>query len=337
MNPSRYRGLALVFGLLASGMLPARIYAQDLAQSPCPAGTGFPDPRTVTQDACTQAFDVFQFVAPQLAISLAGGNAILGQSSTVGGLGHFSVGVRVNALRGLIPNVRQFQSSTQGAQRRTLPTFDQFMGLPTADAAVGIWGGFPLGIGTVGGVDVLLSASYIPTLDVEGVSIEPEKNVQIGYGARLGLLEETLVLPGVSASFLKRDLPSTDISGSYNNVTITISDAQANTTAWRLVVGKSLLIFGIAAGVGKETYDLNANASATISGFISGTATVPGTEQSLSRTNYFVDASLNLPLLKVAAEIGQVTGGTVQTYNSFEGGRADRKLTYASVGVRLGL
>jgi hypothetical protein len=337
MNPTRHRGLALVFGLLFIALLPAEGLGQDRAQSPCPSGGAFPDPRTAAQDACTQAFDVFQFVAPQLSISLAGGNAILGQSSTVGGLGHFSIGVRVNAIRGLIPDVPNFQSSTTGAQRRVLPTFEQFIGLPTADAAIGIWGGFPLGIGTVGGVDLLLSATYVPTLDVEGVSITPEKNLQIGYGARLGLLEETLVLPGVSASFLKRDLPSTDISGSYNNVTLTVSDAQANTTAWRLVVGKSLLIFGVAAGMGKETYDLSADATATVSGFFSGTATLPGAEQSLSRTNYFVDASLNLPLVKLAAEIGRVTGGAVQTYNSFEGGRADRRLTYAAVGVRLGL
>jgi hypothetical protein len=315
-------------------MLPGRASAQDLAQPPCPAGTGL-DPRRVTQDACTQAFDVFQFVAPQLSIALVGGNAVIGQSSTLGGLGHFSVGVRANAIRGVIPDITEFGlPSNQGAQRRVLPTFEQYLPLPTADAAIGIFGGVPLGIGTVGGVDLLLSAAYVPTLEVEGVSIEPEENLQIGYGARLGLLEETLVLPGVSASFLKRDLPSMDISGSYSNVTITITDAKAETTAWRLVVGKNLLIFGIAAGVGRESYALSANASATVSGF---TATVPGAEQSLSRTNYFVDASLNLPLLKIAAELGQVTGGTVQTYNSFEGGRADRSLTYASLGVRLGL
>jgi hypothetical protein len=186
-------------------------------------------------------------------------------------------------------------------------------------------------------VDVLLSAAYVPTIEAGGVSITPERNLQIGYGLRLGLLQETLFLPGISATFLQRKLPSTDMVGTSGATTLRVDDARAETTAWRLVVGKSLLLLGVAAGVGRETYDLRADVSATVSGIVSGSTTVPGTSQSMSRTNYFLDASLNLPLLRIAAEVGQVRGGTVLTFNSFEGGSADRTLTYASVGLRLGL
>ena len=42
------------------------------------------------QDACQQTYDLFTFLAPQLGISLAGGNATLGTGSTLGGIGHFS-------------------------------------------------------------------------------------------------------------------------------------------------------------------------------------------------------------------------------------------------------
>jgi len=64
-------------------------------------------------------------------------------------------------------------------------------------------------------------------------------------------------------------------------------------------------------------------------------AEAPGTSESLSRVNFFGDLAYNLPLLKIVAEIGHATGGTVETYNSFSGGRADQSYTYGSLGIRL--
>src|SRR4051812_15268040 len=48
----------------------------------------------IAQDACQQAYDIYQFLSPQLGLALAGGNATIGQGSVLGGLGHLSVGVR---------------------------------------------------------------------------------------------------------------------------------------------------------------------------------------------------------------------------------------------------
>jgi hypothetical protein len=56
----------------------------------------------------------------------------------------------------------------------------------------------------------------------------------------------------------------------------------------------------------------------------------------MTRTNYFVDASLNMLLAKIVGEIGQVSGGTVNTYNSFSGGAADKSRLYGSLGLRIG-
>jgi hypothetical protein len=41
-------------------------------------------------------------------------------------------------------------------------------------------------------------------------------------------------------------------------------------------------------------------------------------------------------VLKLIGEVGQVSGGTVDTFNEFESGRADKSRTYGSVGFRLG-
>jgi hypothetical protein len=58
--------------------------------------------------------------------------------------------------------------------------------------------------------------------------------------------------------------------------------------------------------------------------------------QKVTRTNMFADFSINFPFVKLAAEIGRVSGGTIDTYNTFSGKRADDPLTYASVGLRIG-
>jgi hypothetical protein len=49
----------------------------------------------------------------------------------------------------------------------------------------------------------------------------------------------------------------------------------------------------------------------------------------------FADFTFNFPLIKFAAEVGRVSGGKIDTYNTFSGKRADDALTYASVGIRI--
>ncbi len=291
------------------------------------------------QDACQQAYDLYQFMAPQLGISLAGGNATLGQGSTLGGLGHFSVGVRGNIIQGSLPEVDKFQQSFTGAQSRSLPTKDQVIGLPTADAAIGIFGGIPLGLTNVGGIDVLVSAAYVPNVTSGTFSVTPESNWQFGYGARLGLISESIVVPGVSFTYLKRDLPTTTLAGTSGSNTLKVEDLKVKTTAWRVVASKSLLLFSFAAGAGKDKYEQSARITGTVTGVpVIGTATATVTSpQDLERTNEFFDAALNLPLFKIVGEVGQVSGGTVNTFNSFSSGRADKSLQYFSLGLRFGL
>jgi hypothetical protein len=316
-----------------------------LSSSPCPAGgivAGIPDQTRIAQDVCTQAYDVYQFMSPQLGLALAGGNATIGQGGTLGGPGHLSVGVRGNFFNGLYPDVTNFPRSTTGAAQRELPTKRQYLGLPTADAALGIFKGIPLGLTNVGGIDLLASASYVPTYDGDDVSLTPEHNWQFGYGARVGILQESIVSPGVSFTYLKRDLPQTSIIGTSGADSLRVLNATVKTTAWRLVASKSLIKFGVAGGVGQDKYDQSADIEGvvhtTISGIpVTGRAAVPSsaTKQSLTRTNYFVDLSLNLPVFKLVGEVGAVSGGTVNTYNSFSGGRADRSQVYGSAGIRL--
>jgi len=128
--------------------------------------------------------------------------------------------------------------------------------------------------------------------------------------------------------------------GSASGATLAIDNLKVKTSAWRAVVSKSLILFGVAAGVGQDKYKQSADISATVTnaavGCASGcTSSIPGTSQDLTRTNAFADVSLNLPLFKIVLEGGQVSGGQVDTYNSFSGDRADRSILYGSLGLRL--
>ena len=274
------------------------------------------------------ALDVFDLMAPQLGLALTGGNATLGQGGNLGGPGHFSIGLRGNVFNGDLPQVNDFPtSSPTGRVQRTdtnaLPAKRQIVGLPTADAALGIFRGIPLGLTNVGGIDLLLSATYVPNIGDVGddIQVKPDRNWQFGYGARVGLLQESLVVPGVSFTYLKRDFPTTTITGSGSGVGIDVTDAKVKTTAFRVVASKSLLLVGLAL------------VSGTAGTFVSPQVTF---DQKMTRTNYFLDVSLNLPVFKLIGEVGQVSGGTVDTYNEFSTGRADKSRTYGSVGFRLG-
>ena len=52
-------------------------------------------------DACQKVADLFNYMNMQLGTWVAGGNPTLGQGGTLGGLGHFSVGVRANVMKAI--------------------------------------------------------------------------------------------------------------------------------------------------------------------------------------------------------------------------------------------
>jgi hypothetical protein len=321
--------------LMAAGL--SLLALRPVAAQTCASGTPTSTDQA-SEDARQQAQDVFQYVAPQLGLVIAGGNATLGQGGSLGGLGHFTIGLRGNALAGTLPQVDQFEQCSTGRISRTLPTEDRLVGLPGVDAAFGVFKGIPLGVTNVGGIDVLLSASYIREIDTDYIDVTvPEGSLKIGYGARVGVLQESLLVPGLSVSVLRRDLPSVNVIGSSGGNSLEVNNLSVKTTAWRVVASKSLLLFGLTAGMGRDSYDQSATVTATVEDPTFGTATSSiSPSQSLSRTNMFAGASLNLLMLKVTGEVGKVSGGTVTTYNQFAGKAADDSRLYGSVGLRLG-
>ena len=172
----------------------------------------------VTQDACQKAVDIFQYLAPQLGSAITGGNATLGQGGALGGLGHFSLGLRVNAVKGSLPQIDDLSATPvlTGARATPYRVEDAPVPMPTIDGAFGIFRGFPVGVTNVGGLDLLVSASYIPKVEQNDISLDPDTPLKFGYGARVSILQESIVSPGVSVTFLRRDLPVLSLTGASN-------------------------------------------------------------------------------------------------------------------------
>ena len=336
--------LVLLAGAAAIAPLPGQAYDEQCAAAPQAA-----------QDACVKAIDLFRYMAPQLGTAIAGGNAILGSSGTLGGLGHVSFGLRVNAVAGDLPRVNDVPLSLNGAQSTSFGTKAQLIPLPAADLALGVFAGLPLGLTNVGGLDLLVSASYLPEFDANQVSVRvPDGSLQLGFGARLGLIQESLLLPGVSLSVLRRDLPRVNVVGKTASVlassgedSVAVTGFDVNTTSWRLTAGKSFMMFGLSVGGGQDRYSYSADVSATVHPTVGAPVTyaVSSIERAelnghdlrrLTRTSYFADVSMNLPFFRLVGEIGQVSGGEIPTFNTFGGKAADKSRIYGSVGARIG-
>ena len=315
--------------------------AQDTQRCP-PGNVGalIPDQTRASQDACQKAIDLFQYMAPQLGTAITGGNATLGQGGSLGGLGHFSVGLRINAVQGSLPQIQNVSPSVNGAQSTEFETSTQIIPMPTADLAIGIFKGLPLAITNVGGIDLLVSAAYLPAFDGSGVSVKvPNGSLKLGYGARVGILQESLLVPGISVSYLQRDLPTVDIAGANGNDSLYVNNLSLKTKAWRVVASKSLLFIGLAAGAGQDKYESSTDIGAHVAArppAPAGNAGPVSISQSITRTNVFANLSMNLLLLKLTGEIGQVSGGTINTFNTFSGKQAADSRIYGSVGARFG-
>ncbi len=329
---------ALAAAVLAAALTAARpAFAQGGPLAPeCSAQP------TVARDGCQKAVDLFNYFAPQLGAMVAGGNVELGRGGALGGPGHFSIGVRATALRSQVPQLQNVRVETAGPRRSQLAVDGAWLAFPVVDAAVGLFGGVPLGITRAGAVDLLVSAAYVPTVRQEDVELRTAGgSVRLGYGARVGLLQETALVPGVALSVLRRETPSTSLVGvTEAGDRFGVVDARVRTDSWRLTASKNLVVFALAVGVGQDRARTRAAAQATIA--------VPGDDpvvvraldvtQRVTRRNYFANFTLlNLPFVKLVGEVGRSEGGGLPaTYNDFGGRRPDQAYTYGSAGLRVG-
>lgn len=325
--------VAMVASVVSASAVSARAASAQNCTNPVPSGSPV--------DLCIKASDLFAFIVPQVGVALAGGNTILGEGGTLGGWGKRSVTLRLSAVNGTLPANSVPLTITRsgatgddfGAKRTAVP-------MPSLDAAVGLFSGIPLGLTNVGGVDALIGATAIPTVTSGRLSLKPQdKAFALSYGVRLGLLQESSLVPGIGLSYMRRRVPTLNVDYTPNNDTLQVQNMSLTANAIRAVISKRFLLFGIAAGVGRDEIEGVTGARAVVNETISCTAqraviTLPTLSEKTTRNTAFVNASFGLSIARIVAEYGRSSAGSLrQTLNTFGGHQANDAYSYGSVGL----
>jgi hypothetical protein len=327
--------------VLAAAIVAATPLGAQEIDPQCPPGAlggdGKPDNTMVSQDACQKAIDLFKYMSPQLGLVLAGGNPTQGVSGAFGKVGSFSIGLRANMISGSLPEVDRVVPNTRGAQVSNYTIDTKPIGFATADIALGIYPGTPYGFGAI---DLLMSASFIPEYHNGSIDVSlPSGSFKFGFGAKVGIVSETSVRPGVSLSYLNRALPNVTIRGTSGDDELLLEDVRVRAKTWRAVAGKSIGFLGLGAGYGRDSYRSNGAITVTVAERAATQGGVGGPidlGQSLSRSNVFGTVWITSQVLRIVGEVGRASGGNITTYNSFTGVQPDDSRIYYSVGVSFG-
>lgn len=296
----------------------------------------------VGADACAKARDLFAFIMPQVGVALSGGNPVLGEGGTMGGWGKRAISVRLTAVDGQTPrNVVPITvsstavSSDFGAQRTPVP-------VPSVDAAIGLFAGMPAGLTNVGGVDLLIGATYLPTVTEDEFSFKPQtSNFALSYGVRVGALQESSLIPGVSVSYMRRKLPTVSLGYASSNDTLTVGNLAATSNALRIVASKRLTLIGLAVGVGRDEITNTASMLAVVNQPVLGVnqradVSLTDMRNEVTRNTAFLNASFGIAAARLVAEVGWSSAGDDDpTINTFGGRKANEGYRYGSVGVTI--
>lgn len=329
----RLAGIAIGMVLLSMRSAAAQGALPDCTVTPAIAGSA--------ADVCRKASDLFAFVVPQIGVALAAGNHVLGEGGTLGGWGKRTVTLRLNAVNGRVP-----KSTIPLTVTRAAAVSDDFgntrvaVPMPSLDAAVGLLTGFPLGVTNVGGVDLLVGVIGSPRISSGAFTLRPQgTGFALSYGARVGVLQESAFVPGLSVSWLRRKVPTLDLDYAPSNDTLQARNMSLTANTLRVVASKRFLFFGVAAGIGRDEIEGVSGLHAVVNESVQGmparvSVTFPTLREKVIRNTAFVNASFGLPIARVVAEYGRSGKGAVrETLNTFGGRRTNDAYAYGSLGV----
>ncbi|MBI4408716.1 MAG: hypothetical protein HY561_03350 [Gemmatimonadetes bacterium] len=332
MGARRRKAFGLVLAALALlAARPVRAQDNELAEACAVA----------SQDArsfCLLVAQAIEIAQPRLGMALTGGNPVPGTASTLGmrlgTLPRISLAGRGTAMRTSIPDIR-----TRGSE----DAIDFFIPSLDLDAAVGLFSGFSPAptVGGLGSIDVLASVGVIPVPSGEGFA--EESPFSWALGARVGILRESFLLPGISVSGMYRRLGDVaygdpELRGSAQGGDDAFFTAEnISTLSVRAAIGKRLLFLGATAGVGYDRY----------SGDVAfGVRTLIGSDRfpdrgsielENDRISAFANLSWTLLILHVVGEVGFQSGADqVGTLPPTEVDPEEGSL-FASLAVRLSI
>jgi hypothetical protein len=284
------------------------------------------------QRVCAAAVDGTRAFHPLLGVLVSGGNPTIGTAGTMGGLGHASLTLRANAVQVVLPDL------TYNGSSATVPAGDKlFAPAPQVEGSLGLYKGMAAGLLAV---DFLGSAQLLPTSQIANLTVDANARrlgsiaLGLGYGARIGILRDMGPLPAVSFSIMRRDIPRISY-GDINAGDAFSYGVDLHATNLRLVASKQLLIFGVAAGLGLDQYTGDAVIRFRDPITLTPQPDVP-VKLSNSRGLAFVNAGLNLSVLRLTGEAGYQTGKDQNLSTNFQDFDTTKGKFFAGLGLRLG-
>ena len=292
-------------------------------------------------DGCHKAEDLIAFVGEDIAASSTSGNPILGQGGALHSPRSVSLSLRTNMMRRTTP---QLGDATINGQP-TSGAFSAGEGTATslsADIALGALQGKRVGETRVGGLDVLGTVMLVPQFSTSGLTVDGG-GLGFGGGLRLGLMEETRTLPGVSLSGTIRFLPSFELRGNQpvlladgSTARLSIEQLDVDTRSVRLAASKQLGRLSITGGLGRDWYAIRGKYRVVSTGGPDDS----GSEEAwhdVARNSAFASASLALGRsISVGAEAGRLfANAPTMTNDTFGADPSEQARTFLTVGVRL--
>jgi hypothetical protein len=313
------------------------------------------------QFLCGQVVNALTNVQPTFGIAFSGGAHTLGTSTTIGRrLGMFpriSVTARFNAALAQVPDLLDgFDPTLSGGEVGPMGTVGIPVGSLQGDVVVGLLNGASFGpaVGGVGAVDLLGSVSYVPIVEQVGLT---QEIINAGIGARVGILKQGLLMPGISVSAMYRTMLGDVEFGSVVDGDPAEFSTNLSTLSLRAGVSKGLLMFDVNAGAGYDIYSsdvafdwkLTCPAGECMPGQDVTLTTAEGVSGELKTAAWNVHANvgMSLLLLNIVGEVGYQKATEIidaaalseaglpsqaPTDEALEGGRF-----FVSIGIRLTL
>ncbi len=285
--------------------------------------------------ACNTAVDGVRAFYPLAGMIVNGGNPVIGTARSLGGLGHFALTARVNAIKAALPDPQA------GSQSPVPSSFNGAVPAPMVEGALGLFKGVGGGLLAV---DVLGSALILPTgindLTVDsGATHISDAALGFGYGVRVGVLNGGFPVPAVSVSWMHRTVPRLrygtlgPIIGTGDDFEFTMD---LTSDSYRAVAGWKLAVVDLAAGIGVDRYksrDTNIRFHDAVTPTSVRTVVINPTN---TRALVFVNGGLSLAVVKLVGEIGLQAGKDQSYFTQFSDFDPKAAHVFGGLGVRFG-
>jgi len=272
---------------------------------------------------------------PLAGMIVDGGNPVIGTAGSLGGLGHFALTARVNAIKAALPDPQA------GSQSPVPSSFNGAVPAPMVEGALGLFKGVGGGLLAV---DVLGSALILPTgindLTVDsGATHISDAALGFGYGVRVGVLNGGFPVPAVSVSWMHRTVPRLrygtlgPIIGTGDDFEFTMD---LTSDSYRAVAGWKLAVVDLAAGIGVDRYksrDTNIRFHDAVTPTSVRTVVINPTN---TRALVFVNGGLSLAVVKLVGEIGLQAGKDQSYFTRFSDFDPKAAHVFRGLGVRFG-